>query len=240
MEALEKKLNQLPKESEVRKVLVEYVKTARTEVIDFKSLVEEWFDDTMNMASEWYKKRIQMLLFFVGLILAIAFNADTFHIVEILSDDPDARAALVEQATTFIEEKEDSYRAYHPTDSSYIGSLLKQDVAMDEQSAAILNAIDSTNQVRTLLLEEELAIAKSSLGMGWGDAPVDVTTPKAFFRALGKGSFWQYIAHRFLGWIITAFAVSLGAPFWFDLLKRIINIRGAMKKPEMAAAKGKA
>ncbi len=35
-----------------------------------------------------------------------------------------------------------------------------------------------------------------------------------------------------LGWLITASAASLGAPFWFDLLKRVVAIRSAGKAPE--------
>ena len=30
-----------------------------------------------------------------------------------------------------------------------------------------------------------------------------------------------------LGWIITTAAVSLGAPFWFDLLGKVSNLRGS-------------
>ena len=30
-----------------------------------------------------------------------------------------------------------------------------------------------------------------------------------------------------LGWIITTAAVSLGAPFWFDLLSKVANLRGS-------------
>ncbi len=41
---------------------------------------------------------------------------------------------------------------------------------------------------------------------------------------------------RILGWIITAFAISLGAPFWFDLLNKIVMIRSAVK-PESDKAK---
>ena len=36
---------------------------------------------------------------------------------------------------------------------------------------------------------------------------------------------------RFLGIFITVIAVSLGAPFWFDILNRLIKIRAAGKKP---------
>jgi hypothetical protein len=35
------------------------------------------------------------------------------------------------------------------------------------------------------------------------------------------------------GWLITAFAISLGAPFWFDTLKRVMEVRSTMKpKPK--------
>jgi len=35
-----------------------------------------------------------------------------------------------------------------------------------------------------------------------------------------------------LGWLITALAASLGAPFWFDLLNRFVNVRASGKPPE--------
>lgn len=35
-----------------------------------------------------------------------------------------------------------------------------------------------------------------------------------------------------LGWLLTALAISLGAPFWFDLLNKLVNIRHSMGKPE--------
>jgi hypothetical protein len=38
------------------------------------------------------------------------------------------------------------------------------------------------------------------------------------------------------GWLITALAASLGAPFWFDLLGRFINVRNAGKVPGRAGA----
>jgi hypothetical protein len=35
-----------------------------------------------------------------------------------------------------------------------------------------------------------------------------------------------------LGWLLTAFAVSLGAPFWFDLLNKIMVVRSTVKPRE--------
>ncbi|MGB0178380.1 MAG: hypothetical protein ACPF9D_14535, partial [Owenweeksia sp.] len=44
---------------------------------------------------------------------------------------------------------------------------------------------------------------------------------------------WSQISvQKLLGWFVTALAITLGAPFWFDLLKRVINIRNTGNKPE--------
>src|SRR5207248_11332618 len=37
---------------------------------------------------------------------------------------------------------------------------------------------------------------------------------------------------KITGWLVTALAISLGAPFWFQLVNRFVDIRGAGKKPE--------
>jgi hypothetical protein len=42
---------------------------------------------------------------------------------------------------------------------------------------------------------------------------------------------------RLLGWLLTILAISLGAPFWFDMLNKFINIRSAGKSPDEAAKK---
>jgi len=45
---------------------------------------------------------------------------------------------------------------------------------------------------------------------------------------------WQSIS--ILGWLITAIAVSLGAPFWYDTLNKLVDLRSAGKKPTTATA----
>ena len=52
-----------------------------------------------------------------------------------------------------------------------------------------------------------------------------------------KGSI-KHIASHWLfnlgGWLLTAIAVSLGAPFWFDMLNKLINLRLVGQKPDKA------
>jgi hypothetical protein len=46
------------------------------------------------------------------------------------------------------------------------------------------------------------------------------------------GWLWFILRSHLLGWIFTAIAVSLGAPFWFDTLNRFINLRSAGRAPD--------
>jgi hypothetical protein len=47
-----------------------------------------------------------------------------------------------------------------------------------------------------------------------------------------KGTVWYHKAGFFtlsiLGWFITALAISLGAPFWFDLLNKFMKLRSSI------------
>ena len=52
--------------------------------------------------------------------------------------------------------------------------------------------------------------------IGWARDTNDV-------RAWPTG-FWP-MAFKLFGLLLTAFAITLGAPFWFDLLNTIINLR---------------
>jgi hypothetical protein len=38
------------------------------------------------------------------------------------------------------------------------------------------------------------------------------------------------------GWMITASTALFGAPFWFDLMQRVVRMRGTGAKPEESAS----
>ena len=65
------------------------------------------------------------------------------------------------------------------------------------------------------------AEATRPLPLGWDDAQ------RSEMARPGLG--WPV---KLLGWLLTAFALSLGAPFWFDVLSKFMRVRGAGDKPE--------
>ena len=107
--------------------------------------------------------------------------------------------------------------------------------------AGILN-IDSVHMARTLFavnspLRESLVQSAKDFSKSGGTAkPLKEVTDALGSLALPIGWSDFELGKRgptfLLGWLITAFAVSLGAPFWFDLLNKFINVRAAGKAPE--------
>lgn len=69
----------------------------------------------------------------------------------------------------------------------------------------------------------------SALPLGWSNTPGDM---RAYpWRTAKDESAAHLWLSKFAGLLITAAAVSFGAPFWFDLLNKVSNLRAAGPKP---------
>lgn len=87
------------------------------------------------------------------------------------------------------------------------------------KSVAATDSTATPNQILgeiQTLLEEDLGTVKNPLGIGW--SAVSETLPD---------DDWKDWLYRILGWFVTALAISLGAPFWFDILNKFVQIRGS-------------
>lgn len=65
------------------------------------------------------------------------------------------------------------------------------------------------------------------LPIGWKGPPDTSTQPAT----------WERV-RPLIGWLITAFAATLGAPFWFDVLNKIMVIRSTVKPHEKSGEEG--
>ncbi len=61
-------------------------------------------------------------------------------------------------------------------------------------------------------------LSKLDVGLGWANEP--------------KQSLFHLLHQHAVGWLITAAAISLGAPFWFDTLNRFMVVRSTVKPRE--------
>ncbi len=181
---------------------------AKGDVDLFRLEIENWFNRTMEHTAEWYKRKIRAVLLVLGFCLAWFFNADTFVIVKKLSTDRVAREQLVSMANSYIQSNPLAVDT----------SLVNQDPSFE----AIKARMDSLLIIKQDL-QNDIADAGSILGTGcWPMGPGYTYGQKlAYMFSL----LWKH----FFGYLITAIAISLGAPFWFDLLNKMMALRTTRK-----------
>jgi hypothetical protein len=214
----------LPPASKIRGVLLSSLTEAQNNLTVLQNSIATWFDDAMDRLSGAYKRQIQWISMLVGLAVAIAFNADSFHVATTLWKDPDRRAAAVQMAE----------------------SVAKQSIAATGQQTPATGQPITDAQLKEQVEKTETSLR--SLPIGWSCAvkqqtAASTTTPKPDMTWEDSAKQYWECAHKqkisvlqFLGWLLTAAALSLGAPFWFDLLNQFINLRGAGTKPQRADA----
>lgn len=89
-------------------------------------------------------------------------------------------------------------------------SVLKQKLASDSAQLKQLQEIPQTEYNDMLQLQQRCAYISRMRAHRW-----NLYSPN-------QAGGWE----TFFGWIITAFAIMLGAPFWFDLLGKLTSLRG--------------
>jgi hypothetical protein len=82
----------------VKRRLLALLDDARGDIDAFRTNIEAWFDDTMARVSGWYKRRTQIIIVVLAVLITAALNANALTIGERLWRDPTVRATLVQQA----------------------------------------------------------------------------------------------------------------------------------------------
>jgi hypothetical protein len=178
---------------------------AKGDVVAFQRNLEQWYNDAMDRVSGWYKRYTQRALIGIGLLLAIALNVSSVRVARTLWLDRDARQAMVDAAGNYAKNNPTAVSPATPVDAGKLKAQLQSDV-------------DTFNEVTT----------SSLLPLGWKRSWHSYenefeTAPKdATFSALTV----------LAGWIVTALAISFGAPFWFDTLNRFMVVRSTVKPQE--------
>jgi hypothetical protein len=191
--------------SALQRALSVLLEEADHDVEKFKTALEVWFNTAMERVSGWYKRNLQTLGLIAAAIVTLAFNADTLSIVRALGDEK-LRASILARAE--VTQRPGVLPQETPT-----GAPASDQAALERASAAAQQGLQqSIAQVQEL-----------GLPVGWRNIPWSGRTTSDTVLL------WLT---RILGWLLTACAVSLGAPFWFDLLNRIMNIRAAGRAPE--------
>jgi hypothetical protein len=188
----------------VEQALMTLVDAAGDDINKARENIEAWFDSAMERVTGWYTRRVKWISFVLGLGMTIALNADTITIGNSLSSNVAMRNSLVAAAQEYVKAGNASTQQPSPNPNLAIEACKKDENSPECKVAKNLNEIQ-----------------KLSLPIGWDWGNTRTIPP------FPSGA-WVV---KLLGWLLTAIAVSLGAPFWFDTLSKFINIRSAGTPP---------
>ena len=221
IDSLRTSLQALP--PQLQRTLTVLLDDAAHDVEKFKTAMETWFNNSMVRVAGWYKKKAQPVMLGLAAATAIFFNVDSLHVASVLAQDKTLRDLLVAQAQRVVKEP--------PTDLRPPAAPSEEparDIGTASEGAASANA--ASGAVGARVLKTATTLEDLKLPIGWSDLATKDTGSRSKFVV------WF---NRGCGWLLTALAVSMGAPFWFDLLNKVMNIRAAGKAPEEKPAKPK-
>ncbi|MEM6963560.1 MAG: hypothetical protein AAF573_02260, partial [Bacteroidota bacterium] len=196
---------------------------------EFRKKIETWFDDSMDELKGVYRQRSQLWIGLISIVVTISLNVDSIRVAQFLYQNPNVREQLADSATKFIRDS----------------SKLEQVYQILEEDTTSLDSVDLEKlkeQVRNIGEFSDM-LKSSYLPIGWNFEKDDEQKEKEFPNSEKSSSHelgeWLYLKwlgflafiKMMAGWLMTAFAVTLGAPFWFDLLNRLTNLRAAGQDP---------
>ncbi|NIG53949.1 hypothetical protein [Chitinophaga sp. Cy-1792] len=178
----------------------------------FRALLEDWFNETMSRASSWYRKHTQSWLLIIGFCIAGIFNVDTIAIARILMKDKTVRQEMVQLASSR------SYAMAPIVDTLQQKHVMYKDSAFFRQDSSLRVFVGDTSVIGVYaMLRADAGDARNVLGI---HREFSAAHPYGLSHPLQQNG-WIVLA----GWLMTAMAISLGAPFWFDLLGKVVKFR---------------
>ena len=212
--------------SPVANALLPMLDRANGDLITALNTIAAWFSGGMDRVSGWYKAYAQRRLFAIALIVACLANVDSIAIFQAFNRSPELTAQVATQAEAVVH-------------TQRIGgvdlSVLQQRELSPEESQAVLKAALDAPLAR-LPIGYACLGAASNAPLGEG-ASASSEAQSSFARCrveiaerFTTWSLSDWLVHL-LGWVLTAFAGTLGAPYWFAALASIVNIRGSGPKP---------
>ncbi len=234
-------------------------KQAEDQILYLKEEVEAWYDRSMERASGVYKRNAKGISILIGVVLAIAVNANSIHILDQLAFDQELRETVALRAENLVEQIDSSDGlSEEEQDSLSQASQLLDDMDLPigwdpdligEEFKCEPISEDNKNQNNTLESPEPQPEASSEQGSPWNtlfkdclyETADEVTqSPDNFFPPTAIAAIFladPLVGLKFLlGWTLTGIAISMGASFWFDLLSKLVKVRNTGKQLSTSSA----
>jgi hypothetical protein len=192
-----------------KRALLTLIDSAGGDVTEAIGKIERWYDSAMDRVSGWYKRHVQWMLLVLGLAIATLFNADTVAIFCSLANDPVQRGVLLDAARAYATTP---LSAPHP-----IAEITVPGASTNGAPQASCSYPAGSAECRIEDTMKKVGVLGIPLGWRTDDA-----------RLYPGDSVWNWV-WKVIGIAVTGIAITLGAPFWFDILSRFMMARTTAK-----------
>ena len=216
---------QSPAPPGIQRALVALVQAAGNDTARARQNIEDWYNSVMDRVSGAYKRRTQYAIFAIGVVVTIGVNADSVVVFKRLTADKTLASAVADSA--------EQYAKANRTAQSVTATATQPEGQKGTEA--------SVDQAKKNLKESLETLDRLSLPIGWDGQEEGSTIPDwpGFTHLI---SAWppskKLLMIHLPGWLLTSFAVSFGAPFWFDLLNRFMVVRSTVKPREKSPEEG--
>ena len=189
------------------KKLIAELDADKKNLTGLKQKIEAWFNDYMESVTRVYKLRTRVIVAIISFIVCLSMNIDSIALMQYFWQNKEKREMMVKFAGNLSETdyKIDTVKVVSITDTN--GKTILDTVALTDREKS-----DALMAKRKMLLQD---LNTFDLPIGYQNNPVDWDKKGA------AGRFFLML----LGMVISAFCLTLGAPFWFDLMKKMVNAR---------------
>lgn len=217
-------------------------------VHDLQMKIEAWFNNYMNRVSGWYQSHTVVSVRIIAIIITLVFNINVVKLAKTIYSNGQLRTNLVALADNVVDHPETVTRYYSQTFDEQNKTLITayQDSINNAGSNDSLRRVLERRKADTLSglaasytrLQQDAIdtltskLKAANLPLGWEKCPFT----KCYWKNEGtteKGLYNFLLA--LLGWFIGAGCISMGAPFWFDLLGKLVNLRRSGVKPNTSS-----
>jgi hypothetical protein len=215
--------------------------------------VEKWFDTVMDRSTEYFVKQTRWVTAILAFALAIALHIDALGIFAQLTSSKDLRGQWMNASGPLLKQAEalalDTEQPY-PLGTLAIVEMKKEKLAPEDANK--LKSIPAdlvTRREGQDWVEKNLSPAAHPLYPKKADEVAkkrleELSSALTRVREVAAGTSLQIVrfpppwppGKSYLGVLMSALLLGLGAPFWFNLLKQLTNLRpliaGKVEKPE--------
>ena len=195
--------------------------------------IERWFDDTMQRVEGWYKRQTQTIVLVVALLVVTVLNTDSLMLANTLSRDATLRASVAQAAAQFVAEQQASQSADANATAQPEQHQSDPEAQPDQNQPDPAAQPDPVEEIKRLRQE----LLDASMPVGWLAAKTikECQDPRflPFYGACAAAPVSiEWWTAKLVGLLMTVVLVSLGAPFWFDLLNKLVNLRATGTPPK--------